>query len=75
MFATSVIANTQLKWQTNALFSLKGAYLSWLESLVYTQNVGGSSPSAPTSLRPVSQGETGTTAGKPALPDGEGCPP
>ena len=26
----------------------QGGYLSWLESLVYTQNAGGSSPSPPT---------------------------
>ena len=34
----------------NECLIFSGGYLSWLESLVYTQNVGGSSPSPPTSF-------------------------
>gem|GEM_PF-4478879 len=32
------------------IFYAAGGYLSWLESLVYTQDVGGSSPSPPTTI-------------------------
>ena len=35
--------------------SPSGAYLSWLENLVYTQGVDGSSPPAPTSFRKIRQ--------------------